>query len=202
MKLLTLAPWCVLLVACKSAPPPAPVGDADFDGVPDDEDCAPDDPSIYPGAYDAPGDGIDADCDDEDPPHPWLGEWEMVDASALYSTYPVLLPESGEGLLDIGADGQVSLDGQSSLDPTVTETPFPIPAGLVFSGHAAPQSRSDQLMLYLEGEVSVVLPGVIEYYETSYADVLCTVDGDDMSCVGTLKALDATLDSSLRFERD
>jgi MYXO-CTERM domain-containing protein len=38
--------------------------DADEDGfTPNDGDCDDADPSVYPGAYDAPDDGIDADCD-------------------------------------------------------------------------------------------------------------------------------------------
>ncbi len=42
-------------------------GDLDGDGfTPSQGDCADFDPSIYPGAADTPGDGIDADCDDAD----------------------------------------------------------------------------------------------------------------------------------------
>ncbi len=56
--------------ASDTGPPP----DADGDGVPDDEDCAPLDATVYPGATDA-CDGLDNDCDgqlDEDAPewHP------------------------------------------------------------------------------------------------------------------------------------
>ena len=36
--------------------------DRDGDGFPNDEDCAPDDPRIYPGAPDPRGDGCDSDC--------------------------------------------------------------------------------------------------------------------------------------------
>ena len=36
--------------------------DADCDGVPDDEDCAPDDARTYPGAPELPYDGVDNDC--------------------------------------------------------------------------------------------------------------------------------------------
>ncbi len=37
--------------------------DADGDGVSDGEDCAPDDPAVYPGAWDDPLDEVDQDCD-------------------------------------------------------------------------------------------------------------------------------------------
>lgn len=40
--------------------------DADGDGVPDAQDCAPDDPYAYPGADEVPYDGKDQDCDGED----------------------------------------------------------------------------------------------------------------------------------------
>ena len=38
--------------------------DRDGDGVADGADCEPDDASIYPGAPDAPYDGVDSDCDE------------------------------------------------------------------------------------------------------------------------------------------
>jgi hypothetical protein len=38
-----------------------PTEDRDLDGVPNDEDCAPDDPRTYPGAWEA-CDGVDNDC--------------------------------------------------------------------------------------------------------------------------------------------
>ncbi len=42
--------------------------DADQDGVSDESDCAPEDPTIHPGADEICNDGVDNDCD------------EMVDA--------------------------------------------------------------------------------------------------------------------------
>jgi len=44
-----------------------PVQDSDGDGWPDDVDCLPNDPLCYPGAFDAPWDGVDCDCDGRDP---------------------------------------------------------------------------------------------------------------------------------------
>ena len=51
--------------------------DRDGDGVADDEDCAPDDASVYPGAEER-CDGVDDDCDGE------IDE-EAVDASTWYT---------------------------------------------------------------------------------------------------------------------
>ncbi len=61
--------WFALLLACAPAPAPA-APDADGDGVADADDCAPGDPSVFPGQIDA-CDGLDQDCDflvDEDAP--------------------------------------------------------------------------------------------------------------------------------------
>lgn len=43
-------------------PDPPPGADADADGVPDVDDCAPDDGTVHPGATERCGDGIDQDC--------------------------------------------------------------------------------------------------------------------------------------------
>jgi len=197
----------MILVACSggSDAPGTRIGttvaddgsDADYDGVADLWDCDPDDASVYPGAPDAPEDGVDSDCDGKDPTYEWRGDWEVTDVQAIYSTYPILVPGGADGELSIGDDGDVGLDAEALLDPSLTGVPFDVFAGLDFGGHAAPQARADQLMLYVDG--GVVVPGLGE--EVSYADLLCTVDGDAMHCKGTLKALDITLDTEAWFER-
>jgi len=60
---LVVLPLVFLLAACSG---PEPKYDFDNDGVDDADDCAPEDASIYPGAQDPYGDGIDQDCDGVD----------------------------------------------------------------------------------------------------------------------------------------
>jgi hypothetical protein len=42
------------------------MADSDDDGWRDDEDCAPDDPTVHPEAEETPDDGVDSDCDGQD----------------------------------------------------------------------------------------------------------------------------------------
>ena len=175
---------------------PVDATDSDFDGVPDGSDCAPNDPSIYPGAYDAPGDGIDADCDRVDPPHAWRGTWEVVDVQAIYSTYAILLPGGSTSQLSIADDGEAIFEASALLDPALTGLSLDVFADIAHTGTAAPLARPDQLMLYLEGEVAI--PGLLE---TSYADLLCTQEADTLDCAGTLKALDITLETYVTLGR-
>ena len=53
-----------------AAAPPNP--DRDGDGVKNESDCQPDNPKVYPGAKDKPGDGIDQNCDKRDARYPVL----------------------------------------------------------------------------------------------------------------------------------
>ena len=96
---------CVVLIMSSGCPsesrpiPPERPADSDGDGVPDEDDCAPTDPTVHPGAedvcdgldsdcvadptdVDADGDGVPLcadDCDDEDPTlHTWDGDGDGV----------------------------------------------------------------------------------------------------------------------------
>ncbi len=52
----------LLLVGC----PQNSLYDFDGDGIPDSEDCAPEDPNVYPTAPDEEGNGVDENCDGVD----------------------------------------------------------------------------------------------------------------------------------------
>ncbi len=123
--------------ASDTGPPP----DADGDGVPDDEDCAPLDATVYPGATDA-CDGLDNDCDgqlDEDAPewHPdadgdghgdaatgtaaceppagWL-----ADGSDCDDTDPAVSPDATE-VCDDGVDNDCDGGGCRHADGTLLD---------------------------------------------------------------------------------
>jgi hypothetical protein len=198
-----LLPLMLTLTACKGDEPATRFGttlpddgrDADFDGVDDVDDCDPGDPNVYPGAYDEPGDGVDADCDGTDPQRGWEGTWEVVDLQAMYSSYPILVSGGSEGTMEIDDDGAATLNVQALLDPALIGAPIDVFATVAHVGHVAPLERADQLMVYVDGEVSVpTIPP-----EMSYADLLCTAEGDSMYCAGTLKALEITLDTEAWF---
>jgi hypothetical protein len=97
--------------------------DADGDGYGIDEDCAPDNPDIYPGAGDVRGDGCDADCGYEADAD---GD-DWPDAADCGVDDPTIHPCSafevqGDGI-DSDCDGQDGVRDQAAF-PCPTEDPY------------------------------------------------------------------------------
>ena len=101
----------LLLPAC-AAP------DADGDGTPDAEDCAPEDPAIHPGADEA-CDGLDTDCDGEVPPE------ELADAdgdgfAGCVDDCDDEDPAVHPGVVDVGRRVDDDCDGRKDEDIDVS----------------------------------------------------------------------------------
>lgn len=89
--------------------------DADGDGWPLDQDCAPDDPEIYPYAADPRGDGCDSDCGTE--PDADADDWP--DAADCGPDDPTIHPCSADEADGDGIDADC--DGEDGVRADVCE---------------------------------------------------------------------------------
>ena len=97
--------------------------DADGDGYGIDEDCAPDNPNVFPGAGDVRGDGCDADCGFEDDADG--DDWpDAADCAPDDSTiYPCSPSETAGDDIDSDCDGTDGVRDQAAF-PCPTQDPF------------------------------------------------------------------------------
>ena len=111
-----------------TSPPDSPVDtaapDRDGDGTADDEDCAPDDPTIHPGAVETWYDGVDQDCAEDDD-YDADGDGHRHEAyegddcdDEASGTYPGAVDELCDGVdADCLGDDDYDSDGDGSQDP-------------------------------------------------------------------------------------
>ena len=170
--------WLFLLLAACG-------GDLDYDGAIED-DCDPRDPLIYPGAPDAPGDGIDADCDGEDADYPFFGEWVLLDFEATAYSEEAIAPGTSTGQMTIARDLTVTSEMAASLSEELLG--LAVTLDLILDGTASPIPGTRDVNLYLKGEA---------LGEKIRVDMRCALDEqDDLVCAGGLKALETNLDAS------
>ena len=169
--------------------------DADFDGFYGEDDCDDTDPFTYPGAPDAPADGIDADCDGEDPDYAFVETWTLASFSANYSSFPFFVPDSESGGMEITREMTASISLDATLNPDLTGgVAYPITAEL--TGDASPVAGPHRVELYLDGEA---------FGESVAVDLGCGVvasdsgDDDVLECEGLMQALGAGLDAQAQF---
>lgn len=173
--------FALFLVACGGA-------DADFDGISAGDDCDDADPFVYPGAPEAPGDGVDADCDGIDPPIPIVGSWEVTSFDADYSGFALFTPGTASGVLTVDEDFAAAVEVAAKL-----ELYDGFELQFVLDGGVSTIPGEEVYALYAEAELYGELVHVAWDCEVLEADVL--------TCGGELKALDTSWNSVAVFAR-
>jgi len=170
--------------------------DADCDGVLTADDCNDADAAVYPGATETIGDGVDSDCDGEDPAYPFVGDWTLTTMTASYEgeTYDVLEYWSESGEISIGDD----LEATNSLVLTYEGETEPA-YNFSHSGTATPGSDPAAFALKATGTAT--------YSGDSYSsdvDWDCVVAGTKITCDGLMTWTDGvdsySIDCDAEFE--
>lgn len=168
-----------LLVGCGPA-------DEDGDGFNVEEDCDDTNADIYPDAPEVVGDGVDSDCDGEDPPHPFVGDWNLTSISMEYDGYDIFAQTTNSGTLKI-TEGLAA-----TVDVTGTEDGYAIELDL--TGTADP---GDEV-----GDFDLEVNGTLVYDGDTYAvsgDWDCTTEGEEVECSGKANVDAYVIDAVLKF---
>lgn len=176
----------LLLLACG--------GDRDFDGFAGSDDCEPDDPEVYPGAPDVPGDGIDSDCDGEDAPYRFVGEWNLLDLEAVFAGIQAVVPGDSFGTITVHDAQTMSTSMTVRVSPELVSLTLPLNVdGLVSplpDTHAFHMSITDVL---LDEQINIEWDCAVDPTSDAAEDTLW--------CGGALLVLGVNLDASATFER-
>jgi hypothetical protein len=164
--------------------------DVDADGFAAAEDCDDADPFVYPGAYDAPADGVDADCVDGDPPQPFVDSWTLDDVYASYSGVDLFVEDTASGFLVLRDDTTAELEITATISALVTGSEVAITVVMAGTWSEAPGDGS--FVVYAEG---------LNYEEQMHINWACAVDEDVIDCDGELKALGGSFATDATFTR-
>ena len=175
----------LLLLACG--------GDVDFDGF-DSDDCDKEDPEIYPGAPDLPGDGIDSDCDGEDAEYRFVGSWELSDLVAEFAGIQAVVPGQAFGNLTVHDSESVTTNITVPVSPELVALTIP----LNVEGEVSPIPLSNDFHLSV---TDVILDEQINIeWDCGLVPAVEEAD-DELACSGPLLVLGVNLDASAEFIR-
>jgi len=163
--------------------------DDDYDGFYSDVDCDDKDPYVHPGAAEAAGDGIDADCDGVDGTYPYVGDYNLTYLMAGFSGFPILAEGTESGTLTIDDNLYASMALSTELDEEAVG--FSIPVDLELGGDIVPHADPNAFMLEATG---------IWRDEEVFVNWDCAFEGSELSCFGALKLLGYGFENEADFE--